>query len=103
MNSVTPNRFIDGFYEIITFVFHYHYQWNPNTERRCNEIALKEHLVYIDALRGRDAATVEAACRAHLQSALQSLIEAASVDGRRRSAASMPPAIRIALHAAVIR
>ena len=28
INSAAPNRFIDGFYDIITLIFHYHYQWN---------------------------------------------------------------------------
>ena len=28
INSAAPNRFIDDFYDIITLIFHYHYQWN---------------------------------------------------------------------------
>ena len=54
INSAAPNRFIDGFYDIITLIFHYHYQWNKRDERQRNEVAIREHLTYIDALLGRD-------------------------------------------------
>lgn len=74
VNSAAPNRFIDGFYDVITLIFHYHYQWNKHDERQRNEVAIREHLTYIDALVGRDAAAVEEACRAHLASAKETLI-----------------------------
>ena len=74
VNSAAPNRFIDGFYDVITLIFHYHYQWNKHDERQRNEVAIREHLTYIDALVGRDAAAVEKACRAHLASAKETLI-----------------------------
>ena len=44
------NQFIDRFYDLITLIFHYHYQWNKRDERQRNEVALEEHLSYIDAL-----------------------------------------------------
>ncbi len=43
-----------------------------------NEVAIKEHLVYIEALFGTNASMVELACRAHLASAKQTLIRATS-------------------------
>jgi DNA-binding GntR family transcriptional regulator len=76
VNSAAPNRFIDGFYDIITMIFHYHYQWNKRDERQRNEVAINEHLVYIDALLARDEKRVAAACRIHLASAKQTLIDA---------------------------
>ena len=78
INSAAPNRFIDGFYDIITLIFHYHYQWNKQDERQRNEVAIREHLAYIDALFGTNASMVELACRAHLASARQTLIRATS-------------------------
>lgn len=78
VNSAAPNRFIDGFYDIISMIFHYHYQWNKRDERQRNEVAICEHLVYIDALLARDEARVAAACRIHLASAKQTLIGATS-------------------------
>ena len=75
LNSVSPNRFIDNFYDIITMIFHYHYQWNKRDERHRNEVAAREHLAYIDALASRDPAAIETACRLHLTSARETLLK----------------------------
>ncbi len=74
LNSVAPNRFIDNFFEIITMIFHYHYQWNKRDERRRNEVAAREHIAYIDALFSRDRGAVERACGNHLASARETLL-----------------------------
>ena len=81
VNSAVPNRFIDGFYEIITLIFHYHYQWNKHDERQRNEVAIREHLAYIDALINRDASAAQFACRAHLASAKETLLRSTSSPG----------------------
>ncbi len=78
INSAAPNRFIDGFYDVITVIFHYHYQWNKRDERQRNEVALREHLTYIEALLGRSISMTELACRAHLRSARETLIRSTS-------------------------
>ncbi len=74
VNSAARNRFIDDFYDIITLIFHYHYQWNKKDERHRNEVAIGEHLTYIDALMNRSPAEIERACRAHLKSARETLL-----------------------------
>ncbi len=90
INSAAPNRFIDGFYDIITLIFHYHYQWNKHDERQRNEVAIREHLTYIEALRSRNVSIIELACRVHLASARETLIRStsgqdfASTTARRR-------------------
>ena len=76
VNSASPNRFIDSFYDVISFIFHYHYQWNKQDELPRNEAAIREHLTYIDALVSRDEARIDAACHAHLASARQTLLRA---------------------------
>ena len=73
VNAAAPNRFIDDFYDIISLIFHYHYQWNKQDERERNEVAITEHLAYIDALLKRDAKKIDAACRLHLASARKTL------------------------------
>lgn len=78
VSSAAPNRFIDSFYDIITVIFHYHYQWNKQDERQRNEVAIKEHLTYIDALFSRNVALVDLACRAHLASARETLLRSTS-------------------------
>ncbi|TPJ76446.1 GntR family transcriptional regulator [Mesorhizobium sp. B2-6-2] len=74
INEASPNRFIDGFYDIISFIFHYHYQWNKQDEKQRNKAALLEHITYIDALESRNPARVAKACRAHLASARATLM-----------------------------
>lgn len=74
INSASPNRFIRDFYDIISIVFHYHYQWNKRDERVRNEIAIREHIFYIDALKSRKLPKVVAACEVHLASAKETLL-----------------------------
>jgi len=78
INSAQPNRFVDRFYDLITLIFHYHYQWNKQDERERNEVAIGEHLTYIDALLSRNKAMVDLACKAHLTSARETLIRSTS-------------------------
>lgn len=77
INEAAPNRFIDSFYDIISMIFHYHYQWSKQSERQRNEVAIEEHLAYIEALTARDTAATERWCRAHLASAKETLIRSA--------------------------
>ena len=82
INAAAPNRFIEDFFEIITLIFHYHYQWNKLDERQRNEAAIREHLTYIEALRSRKSSIVELACRAHLASAKETLLRSTSRNAR---------------------
>ncbi len=79
VNSAVGNRFIDGFYDIFTLIFHYHYQWNKRDERQRNKVAVEEHLAYIDALLSRNPAAVKRACKAHLASAKATLIRSTAL------------------------
>ena len=74
VHDASHNRFIEDFYDVIAFIFHYHYQWNKTLEKQRNRVAIGEHLDYIDALLSRDPARVELACRRHLTSARQTLL-----------------------------
>jgi DNA-binding GntR family transcriptional regulator len=78
INSAAPNQFIDNFNDIFTLIFHYHYQWNKRDERQRNEVAVREHLAYIEALLSRSISMTELACRAHLTSARGTLIRSTS-------------------------
>ena len=74
VNESSPNRFIDDFSDIITLIFHYHYQWNKADEKERNKAAIMEHLTYIEALETRNRRRIESACRRHLRSARNTLL-----------------------------
>jgi len=80
VHDASRNRFIEDFYDIIAFIFHYHYQWNKTLEKQRNRIAIVEHLDYIDALLSLDAERVEVACRRHLGSARVTLLASLAPD-----------------------
>ncbi|HUL06615.1 MAG TPA: GntR family transcriptional regulator [Candidatus Acidoferrum sp.] len=91
INSAAPNRFVEDFYDIITLIFHYHYQWNKRDERQRNEIAIREHLTYIEALLSRNVSIVELGCRAHLASAKDTLMRSTSEKNPTATTAGQRP------------
>jgi DNA-binding GntR family transcriptional regulator len=74
INDASRNRFIEDFHDVISLIFHYHYQWRKTDEQERNAIAIGEHLAYIKALQTRDPERIEKACRAHLASARETLL-----------------------------
>ncbi|UXN67098.1 GntR family transcriptional regulator (plasmid) [Phyllobacterium sp. A18/5-2] len=79
INRAAPNRFIDDFYDVITLIFHYHYQWNKKDELQRNEAAIREHLAYIDALLSGDTHEIERTCLRHMTSARTTLVRSIQV------------------------
>jgi len=75
IHEASGNRFVIDFYDVIAMIFHYHYQWNKAGEKERNRAALEEHLLYIAALRTRDAMEAEFYCRRHLRSARETLLQ----------------------------
>lgn len=78
INDASNNRFMADFYEIISLIFHYHYQWRKTDEKERNTVAIGEHLDYIEALLTCNPATIEDACRRHLASARNTLLASIS-------------------------
>ncbi|MCX5496764.1 GntR family transcriptional regulator [Kaistia dalseonensis] len=74
IHNASQNRFILEFYEIISMIFHYHYQWNKAGEKERNRVAIEEHLRYVEGLRSRSLIDAEYLCRKHLISARQTLL-----------------------------
>ena len=74
VNDVSRNRFIVGFYGVISMIFHYHYQWSKQDERERNIAAIHEHLAYIDALQSRNASAVAKSCNSHMATARLTLM-----------------------------
>jgi DNA-binding GntR family transcriptional regulator len=74
INDASQNRFIVSFYDIISMIFHYHYQWNKKDEKERNIAAIREHLAYIEALQSRDRNVAAASCKAHMATAHSTLL-----------------------------
>ena len=78
IHDASCNRFMREFYDVISIVFHYHYQWNKVDEKERNIVAIHEHFAYIQALQSRDVRLIEAKCRTHLRTARATLLRATS-------------------------
>jgi DNA-binding GntR family transcriptional regulator len=78
--DASENRFVVEFHQIISIIFHYHYQWNKKDEKERNAAAIKGHLHYIDALMTRDRGLIEQACRLHLEAARKTLLSSTGVE-----------------------
>ncbi|MFC3124431.1 GntR family transcriptional regulator [Pseudoroseomonas globiformis] len=79
IHEASGNRFIQNFYDVISLIFHYHYQWDKSDEKERNVVAIHEHLDYIAALRSRDLRAVDAKCRVHLRTARLTLLRAIGI------------------------
>jgi DNA-binding GntR family transcriptional regulator len=82
INDASRNRFFVSFYDLISLIFHYHYQWNKRDEKTRNIAAMREHLVYIEALESRDPARAAETCRAHMATARETLLASIGDLGR---------------------
>jgi DNA-binding GntR family transcriptional regulator len=79
VHDASNNRFVVNFYDVISMIFHYHYQWNKADEKERNYVALHEHLDYIAALRSRNLHEIDAKCRTHLQTARKTLLQSIDI------------------------
>ncbi|MCZ2720980.1 GntR family transcriptional regulator [Marinomonas sp. 15G1-11] len=73
MQSAQPNQFVSQFYDIISFVFHYHYQWDRNSEKDRNTVAVHEHIDIISKMLMKDYRGATLALEKHLNTAKESL------------------------------
>lgn len=74
IHQASANRFIIDFYDVISMIFHYHYQWSKEGEKERNRNAVVEHLNYIAGLKSRNELDAEFFCRKHLASARETLL-----------------------------
>lgn len=78
--GLLKNRFAENLNDIVSMVFHYHYQWDKRDEVPRNRYALQEHLAILRALTERDVPKALAAMRTHLHSARSTMLR--SISGR---------------------
>ncbi len=70
------NRFAQSLNDIVSLVFHYHYQWDKREEMPRNQYAVQEHLAILQALARRDAPAAARAMNTHLDSARSTMTDA---------------------------
>lgn len=73
LQNAKPNQFISEFYDIISFIFHYHYQWDKSDELKRNTVAVNEHIDILSNILLKDFAGATLSLEIHLQTAKTSL------------------------------
>ncbi len=71
--DAAPNQFISQFYDVISFVFHYHYQWDKSDELERNSQAVDEHIALISSILMRDLSGATLNLKRHLNTAKRTL------------------------------
>lgn len=77
IQSASGNRFINQFFNIVTFICHYHYQWDKSDEKERNAIAVSEHIDLLNNLLSRDIAGSIMSLEKHLNTAQRTLMRSA--------------------------
>lgn len=72
--SAADNIFFNQSLEIISVIFHFHYQWDESDLKQRNIIAIDEHMTILSALICRSDLDATLALCNHLNSAKQSMI-----------------------------
>ncbi|AUG99275.1 GntR family transcriptional regulator [Pectobacteriaceae bacterium CE70] len=72
--SAAKNTFFNQSLEIISVIFHFHYQWDESDLKQRNIIAVDEHMTILSALICRNDLDATLALRNHLETAKQSMI-----------------------------
>lgn len=72
--SAAENVFFNQSLEIISVIFHFHYQWDESDLKQRNIIAIDEHMIILSALVCRNDLEATLALRHHLFTAKQSMI-----------------------------
>lgn len=73
LQAAHPNQFVSQFYDIISFVFHYHYQWDKSDEKARNSVAIDEHIEIISKMLMNDFRGATISLEKHLNTAKKSL------------------------------
>jgi Transcriptional regulators len=73
--SCNNNPFFMQFFDLISVIFHFHYQWDSSDLKQRNSIAVSEHIAVLTAiLQKNEQAATTALCR-HLNTAKKSMQE----------------------------
>ena len=79
--SAAENVFFDQSLEIISVIFHFHYQLDESDLKQRNIIAVNEHMTILSALICRNDFGATTALRQHLQTARQTMVHSINTSG----------------------
>ncbi|WP_417880525.1 FCD domain-containing protein [Vibrio sp.] len=71
--SASNNPFMDQFYEIISVIFHFHYQWDNTDLCTRNMVAIEEHMAILSKVLSGDDIGAMGELRHHLQTAKRTM------------------------------
>jgi DNA-binding GntR family transcriptional regulator len=80
--SAAENIFFNQSLEIISVIFHFHYQWDESDLKQRNIIAIDEHMTILSALICRSDLDAVLALRNHLETAKQSMLRSIRQNNR---------------------
>ncbi len=72
--SAANNPFFNQSLEVISVIFHFHYQWDEGDLKQRNLVAIEEHMAILSALLCRNDLNATRELRRHLDTAKQSMI-----------------------------
>ncbi|KGJ90538.1 GntR family transcriptional regulator [Thalassotalea sp. ND16A] len=74
IQRASENRFFMQFFDVVSLICHYHYQWDKGDELERNVVALEEHIEIITQLLAHNTSGVIAAMETHLNTAKETLL-----------------------------
>ena len=74
--GLLDNRFAKSLNDVVSMVYHYHYQWDKRDEIPRNQYAVQEHLAILRPLAKGDIEAATAAMRTHLRSSRSTMLSA---------------------------
>jgi len=77
VQRASGNRFFMQFFDVVSLICHYHYQWNKGDELERNKVAIEEHIAIITQLLARNTSGVLAAMETHLNTSKVTLLRSA--------------------------
>ena len=77
IQEASDNRFYSQFFDVVSLICHYHYQWDKSDEKERNKVALKEHIEILTYLLAGDTTGVISSLENHLNTSKQTLLASA--------------------------
>lgn len=77
IQDASGNRFFMQFFDVVSLICHYQYQWNRIDELERNRVAITEHIAILTNLLANNASGVIEALEVHMNTAKKTLLNSA--------------------------